>query len=91
MPGPRQSPGLYDLLVIALLFAKQIARARMHTAFSALTQLQQQQCSQQMRAASEIAQRSFEPLPILSFVKAQRKELRVASACDERTSESNQR
>ena len=28
MPGPRQSPGLYDLLVIALLFAKHIARAR---------------------------------------------------------------
>ena len=42
----------------------------MHTAASAFAKLQQQQYSQQLRAASEIAQRSFEPLPILSFVKA---------------------
>ena len=61
---------LYDLLVIVLLSVHKIARARMHTAVSALAQLQQQQYSQQMRAASEIAQRSCEPLPITSFVKA---------------------
>ena len=51
----------------------------------------QQQQRQQMQATSEIAQRSPEPsnraLPILSFGKAQREKLRVASACDERFSE----
>ena len=41
----------------------------MHTAFSAFAQPQQQQ-RQQMQATSEIAQRSPEPLPILSFGKA---------------------
>ena len=62
----------------------------MHTAFSAFAQPQQQQ-RQQMQATSEIAQRSPEPLAILSFGKAQRKELRVASACDEELSERYQR
>ena len=41
----------------------------MHTAFSAFAQPQQQQ-RQQMQATSEIAQRSPEPLAILSFGKA---------------------
>ena len=46
----------------------------MHTAFSAFAQPQQQQ-RQQMQATSEIAQRSPEPLAILSFGKAQGPEL----------------
>ena len=68
--GAHPAPG-YCINCLVLYFClHQQSRARMHTASSAHAQPQQQQHSQQMRAASEIAQRSCEPLPINSFVKA---------------------